>query len=465
MSTRRKFIIAIVASTLFMQNLDTTILSTAIPEMARSLRTEPVRLHWAITGYLGSLAVFMPVSGWLADRFGTRKIFQLSVAIFTIASLASAFAPTLGWLVLARIAQGVGGAMMVPVARLALLREVPKTELISAMSWVSIPALLGPVLGPPVGGFIVTYWSWHWIFGLNLPVGAVGLVLGAMFLDDVKGGEVAPFDITGFVLLSTGLVVLIVALDTFGMDVLPLWANWLAVVFGLVVVTAYAFHSRRTPSPILSLSLLRVPTFSASVLGGGLFRSGLGAVPFLIPLLLQTSLGYSPLEAGSTTLAMSVGALTMKFAAERLIKRLGFRHTLTWSALLSAVFVAACMCFTPSTYAVVIFVVLMVGGFFRSLTLTALNSIAYADLNPKQISQSTGFVAVVQQLSVAAGVAISAALLDYVGDSDGVLRYQDFAIPFGVVAILMATPLIQFLMLPPDAGSEVSGKGKNSKEP
>jgi EmrB/QacA subfamily drug resistance transporter len=471
MPQHNRIITVVVASALFMQNLDSTVLGTALATIAGSLRTDPVRLHMAMTGYLLSLAVFMPVSGWLADRWGARTVFRLAVAIFTLASVGCAFAPTLGWLVAGRVVQGAGGAMMLPVARLALLRAVPKDQLINAMAWVSIPALVGPVLGPPVGGFIVTYWSWPWIFGINVPIGIAGMVLASLVMDDTREEQPGRFDLVGAVLVGASFAGLMLGFETIGDALMPRWANLLAVLIGLAAMATYIGHARRTPNPVLDLSLLKVPTFYAATVGGGLFRIGIGALPFLLPLMLQAGFGYTPLASGMTTFAAAMGALTMKFGAERLINRFGFRRTLIWNAFISAFFLAACMFFTPSTPVWLIFAVLLVGGFFRSLTFTAVNTIAYAELEPRRMSRATAFAAVAQQLSLSIGIGLAATLLDLVRGGETVPTAHDFVVPFAVVGLAVALSAIQFAMLSPDAGNEVASRrrpadaGRGSSEP
>jgi EmrB/QacA subfamily drug resistance transporter len=453
--TNRTVVILIVASSLLMQNLDSTVLGTALTTIAADFGTDPVRLHMAMTGYLLSLAVFMPLSGWVADRFGTRNVFCAAVAIFTLASIACAFAPSLPWLVSGRVVQGIGGAMMLPVARLALLRAVPKHELIGAMAWVSLPALAGPVLGPPVGGFIVTYWDWSWIFWINVPVGVLGIVLAIVFMDDAREEHVPPLDLTGFLLIGFGFSGLILGFETIGEGLLPRWVNLLAVLVAAAAIAAYVGHARRAAAPVLDLSLLRIPTFFASVVGGGVVRIGIGALPFLLPLMLQVGFGYSPLDSGLITLAAALGAIAMKLGAESLIRRYGFRRTLIWNTLLSAVSLIVLMLFTPATPAWVIFVVLLVGGFFRSLTFTALNTLVFADIEQRRMSQAAGFSAVVQQLSLAMGVGLGAMLLN-LARAGQEPRPEDFLAPFAVIGLIVAISAVQFTRLSPDAGNAVS---------
>ena len=458
MQKHNRIIAMIVACALFMQAVDSTVLGTALASIADSFGADPVRLHMTMTGYLLSLAVFMPLSSWLADRFGTRTIFRLAVALFTLSSVACAFAPSLPWLVAGRMVQGIGGAMMLPVARLALLRSVPKTQLINAMAWVSIPALIGPIIGPPLGGFIVTYASWPWIFWVNVPIGLIGIVLATIYMDDMREEAVPPIDFTGFLLVGIGISGLVLGFETIGDALLPRWVNLLAVLLGLASLALYMGHARRVAAPIIDLSLLKVRTFFAGVVGGALFRVGIGAIPFLLPLMLQVGFGYSPLESGLTTLAGAIGAISMKVGAERIIRRFGFRTTLIWNAIFSAASLAVCVLFSAETALWVIFVVLLVGGFFRSLTFTALNVITYAELEQERMSRATAFSTIVQQLSLSVGVGLAAMILTLSRAPGAEPQAVDFILPFTVVGAVVALSAFIFAALPADAGNEVANR-------
>ena len=299
----------IVACALFMENLDATVLSTALPAIARDLHQSPIQLKLALTSYLLTLAVFIPASGWVADRFGTRIIFRLAILIFALGSALCGLADSFGTLVAARAFQGIGGAMMVPVGRLVILRTIPRSELVGALAWLTIPALLGPVLGPPVGGFITTYFHWRWIFWINLPMAVLGMVLATLFVPNVRGETISRFDYLGFVLSGIGLAGLVsasAALDAAGV---PLWIVVVLFVVGSILVVLYVFHARRTASPILDLRLLRYPTFRAGIVGGSFFRIGVGAIPLLLPLQLQLGFGMTPLNSGLLTFVAAVGAI------------------------------------------------------------------------------------------------------------------------------------------------------------
>ena len=449
----------VVASALFMENMDSTVIATSLPAMAVDLGTDPVFLKLAFTSYLLSLAVFIPVSGWLADRFGARTVFQAAIAVFVAASIGCAVAGSVAELVAARALQGVGGAMMVPVGRLILLRTVPKARLVQALAWLTIPALVAPLVGPPLGGFITTFFHWRWIFWINVPVGLLGLALSAAFMPNLRADAVPPLDWRGFGLSAVALSSLIFGFTVAGRDTLPPGAAPGLMVLGAVTAWVYVRHARRSAAPILELRLLAVDTFRSSVLGGGLFRIGMGAIPFLLPLMLQIAFGLDPFQSGSLTFVAAAGALAMKFVAAPILRRLGFRRVLTWNALLCAGFLLSYSLFTEDTAHWIIIAVLLVGGFARSLQFTSLNALAYADLAPRQLSQATGFVSVAQQFSLSAGVAFAALVLEVTREvrGDASLVTADFAAAFVAIALVSALAAAVHWRLAPDAGQEVSG--------
>jgi MFS family permease len=349
---------------------------------------------------------------------------------------------------------------MTPVGRLVLLRSVDKSALVNAMAWVTIPALIGPVIGPPLGGFITTYASWHWIFLINIPIGLLGIFMALKFIDPIKSDEREPFDLYGMVLAGLGLAGIAFGLSVAGLNLLP-WSTIAALVAGgSISMTLYVIHARRTGSPVLDFSLLNLPTLRAAILGGFLFRLGIGALPFLLPLLMQIGFGLSPFRSGLVTFASSLGAMGMKTLAARLIRTFGFRNLMTVNAIVSAVFLAACALFTVSTPLLIIMIILVVGGFFRSLEFTAINTVAYADVEPPQMSRATTLVSVNQQLAVSAGVAVGAASvettmwLSHVSE----LNATVFAPAFVVVALTSAVSSFFFWQMPADAGHEISGR-------
>ena len=449
----------IVACALFMQNLDSTVIATALPAIAASLHEEPLRLNLAITSYLLSLAVFIPLSGWMADRFGARPVFCLAIAVFTLGSAGCGLADDLPELIAARIVQGMGGAMMVPVGRLVLLRTVPKADLVRALAFLSMPALLGPVIGPPLGGFIVTYSSWRWIFYINLPVGVLGIVLGQLFIADLREKNVGPLDLRGFVLAGVGLAGLTFGLEAVGRGALPVTVVGGLIVGGAICAALYVLHARHASYPIIDLALMRIPTFAASIYGGSLFRIGIGAMPFLLPMLLQVGFGMNALGSGLLTFASAAGAMTMRLTATPVIRLVGFRRVLIGNSVISSLFLVGYGFFGPSTPHSIIFIALLIGGFFRSLQFTCVNTIAYADVEPALMSRATSLASMAQQLSVSFGVGIGALLLHLtmMARGDATLAAGDFPFTFFAVAVMSLASVFLFIPLAPEAGAEVSG--------
>jgi EmrB/QacA subfamily drug resistance transporter len=450
----------VVACALFMENLDSTVLATALPEIARSLGESPLHLNLAITSYLLSLAIFIPVSGWIADRFGARRVFCAAIVVFTSSSIACGFADSFWSLVAARVAQGIGGAMMVPVGRLVLLRNVSKAELVGALALVTIPALVGPIVGPPLGGFITTYLSWRWIFWINVPIGVAGIVLALILIPNAREERPPAFDWRGFALAAAGLAAVMMGFETVGRDLLPAPAVGALIAIGAAALVLYVLHARRRAHPVLDLALLRIGTFRAAVFGGFLFRVGVGAIPFLLPLLLQVGFGMNPLQSGMLTFAAAVGALTMKLTAKRILRRFGFRNVLVVNAVISAASIAACALFEATTPGAVILAVLLIGGFFRSLEFTSINALAYADVPRERMSRATSFASVGQQLSLSIGVGLGALILHTVvslrGGAEAIAA--DFAPAFAIIGAVSASAALVFWRLPPGAGAEVSGR-------
>jgi EmrB/QacA subfamily drug resistance transporter len=454
----RYFVTLIVAVALFMETMDSTVIATSLPAIAADLGQDPIALKLALTSYLLSLAVFIPLSGWVADRFGARTVFRAAIVVFTLGSALCGFAQGLPDFVLYRILQGMGGAMMVPVGRLVILRMVPKSELISALAWLTIPALLGPVMGPPLGGFITTYISWRWIFWINIPVGVVGVILATYFVANVREEDMPPLDVKGFILSGIGLAGLAFGLTTIGQGLFPPSAVLGLIAVGGLGCWLYVRHARQAKAPLLDLNLLKIETFYASVVGGFLFRVGIGAMPFLLPLLFQLGFGMTPFQSGLLTVAGAIGAVTMKATAARILRRFGFRRVLLINALVSSLFLAASALFQPGVPLMVIFAVLLVGGFFKSLQFTSINTLAYADIEPKAMSRATSFASVVQQLSLSAGVAIGALILELerMGRHATNVEASDFTAAFVVVAAIAASSALIFVGLPQEAGASLS---------
>jgi EmrB/QacA subfamily drug resistance transporter len=454
----------IVACALFMENLDATVISTALPAIAQDLHQSPIQLKLALTCYLLTLAVFIPASGWFADRFGTRIVFRMAILVFALGSALCGFANSIQSLVAARALQGVGGAMMVPVGRLVILRTIPRSEFVDALAWLTIPALVGPVLGPPVGGFITTYFSWRWIFWINLPVAALGMILATLYVPNVKGERLSPFDYIGFVLSGIGLAALVAGSAAADVNGTPKWLVVGLFATGAGSVILYVFHARRTEAPILDLRLLRYSTFRAGIVGGSLFRIGIGALPLLLPLLFQLGFGMTPLSSGLLTFVAAIGAMGMKTAAGAILKRFGFRKVLALNSIISGALIAAPVFFTPVTPIWIMMSVLFIGGFFRSLQFTCINAISVAEVDQPEMSQATSLTSVFQQLALSIGVTVGASILQLslaIRHSETLVA-GDFPLAFLVVGAISLSSFVSFVRLPRDAGEEVAGRKRVS---
>ncbi|TIO36547.1 MFS transporter [Mesorhizobium sp.] len=450
----------ILAVALFMENMDSTVIATSLPAIAVDIQTSPVALKLALTAYLVSLAVFIPISGWMADRFGAKNVFRAAIAVFIVGSVACAVSNSLPAFVVSRFVQGIGGAMMTPVGRLVLVRATPKSELVAAMSWLSIPALVGPLVGPPVGGFITTYFTWHWIFLINVPIGLIGIWLATRFLPETESIQTPPLDFIGFVLSGLAASGIVFGLSVVSLPALPPIAGFLTVAVGLMSAALYLLHARRARTPLLALELFRNQVFRASVLGGGLFRIGIGAVPFLLPLMFQIGFGLTPFQSGMITFVAAVGAIGMKFVTALIFRVAGFRRVLISGSLIAAASIAINGLFTPETPYLLILAALLVGGFIRSMFFTGINALAYAEISTADTSRATPIAAVFQQLSIALGVALAGGILEVSTTiHGGPLMLNDFHIAFFIVAAVSAAASLSFLRLAPDAGNAVSGHG------
>ncbi len=450
-----------IAAALLMENIDSGVIATSLPQIARDLGEDPVTLKLALTSYLLSLAVFIPISGWVADRFGARNVFRVAIIIFTVASIWCGYSNSLEHMVMARALQGVGGSMMIPVGRAILLRAIPREQIVNAMVYLTVPALVGPLIGPPLGGFITEYFDWRWIFWVNVPVGIIGVALATAFMPNVREDVRVPLDVLGFFLSGIGLSALIFGLTSFSGRLMSGAVAPAMAALGVVCLVAYYFHARRHPYPILKLDLLHIPTFRVSVLGGAMFRIGAGAIPFLLPLLLQLVFGFDPFASGSITFVSAVGAMSMKFVVQPILRRFGFRTILLWNSIIAALFVLVNGFFTATTPMWLLMTILLFGGFFRSLQFTSLNAVAYSDMPQADVSQASTLSSAIQQTSIAAGVAFAAFTLETVRDfrGDGVLVQQDFTIAFCLIAAVTAISVLVFRTMPADAGAAVSGHG------
>lgn len=455
-----------VATALFMENVDGTVISTSLQAIAGDFYIEPLSLKLALMSYMISLAIFIPISGWVADKFGAKTVFRSALCVFMVGSLACATAGSLEWFVIARFLQGMGGAMMVPVGRLILLRSVPKQEVVQALATLTIPALVGPVIGPPLGGFITTYFHWRWIFIINLPVAFLGLVLASIFFENIREEEIPPLDFIGFLLSGFGLALVMLGLATGGRHMMPVGVSILCGIIGLICCAGYLLHSRRVAHPVLKLELLQIKTFRSSVIGAVFFRIGVGAIPFLLPLMLQVGFGLSPLQSGLLTFISAFGALCSKTVAARILRYFGFRTVLVVNAFIASLFLAAPGLFTPMTPHWLIMLILFIGGCFRSMQFTSLNALAFADISKRDMSYATSFSAMMQQVSLSLGVTVGAFGLELsqFARGDSQILASDFLPAFFIVAAISAISGFGFMRLTPDAGSEMSGHTRNSRK-
>ncbi|MFN3508769.1 MAG: MDR family MFS transporter [Allorhizobium sp.] len=448
----------ILAVALFMEQMDSTVIATALPTIASDLGVGPITLKLALTSYMVALAIFIPVSGWMADRHGAKRVFRAAIVVFMLGSLLCAVSDSLITFVASRFLQGMGGAMMTPVGRLVLLRTTKKSELVSAMALLTIPGLLGPITGPPVGGFITTFFSWHWIFLINIPIGLLGLWLSSVYLPEIEPIETAHIDWKGFILSSLAASGLVFGLSVMSLPALPVSVGAVATVIGVVSIVLYILHARRHPAPLLDLSLFADRSFRASIIGGTLFRIAAGATPFLLPLMLQLGFGMTAFESGMTTFIAAVGAISTKFIARRAFAAAGFRNLLIFSGLFGAITTGANAFFTPATPLALIMAILLLGGFCRSFFFTGVNTLGYAEIEDRAASQATSLTSVLQQVSLALGVAVAASILEASTRlSGGDLSLGDFHVAFAVVAGLSLFSIVPFFRLPRDVGAAVSG--------
>jgi EmrB/QacA subfamily drug resistance transporter len=452
----------ILAVALFMENMDSTVIATSLPAIAADIGAEPISLKLALTAYFVALAIFIPLSGWMADKFGAKNVFRAAIVVFMAGSICCAFSDSLLTFVLSRFLQGMGGSMMTPIARLVLVRSTKRSELVSAMAWLTMPALIGPITGPPLGGFLTTYYSWHWIFWINIPIGILGLILITRFLPDVDDGRNArPIDVPGLCLTAITFAGVLFGFSVISLPAIPVYVGYGSIVLGAVAGMLYLRHARRTQYPILDPQMFRLPLFRSAIVGGSLFRIGLGAFPFLMPLMLQLSFGLSPFESGLTTFIAAFGAIVSKFGVQRLYRAFGFPRTLMLLALLGSVFLAINGFFTPGTPHWLLMGALFVGGLCRSFFFTGLNALVFADVDEAHASQATAINAVAQQLSVAGGIAVAGGSLEFTSSllHGGELELGDFHIAWFAVSVVAILSAVTFFRLPPDAGSDVSGHG------
>lgn len=457
----RILIPVVVAIAFLMEQLDSTIITTAIPDMARSLSTTPVRLNLAVTAYVLTLAVFIPLSGWFADRFGARRVFILALAIFTAGSALCGVAESFAMLVATRVLQGIGGAMMTPVGRLILLRSFPRRELVTAMTYMTFPAILGPVIGPLLGGLLTTYSSWRWIFYVNLPFGLAGMLLAARFMEEVPGDPAADFDFPGFLLFGCGIALLQVAMESVGRLTLP--AAEIAGLFLAAAALLFAFgrYARRIPMPVVDLSLFRERTFAVGTLAGGFCRIAMNGTPFLLPLMLQVGFGMSAIGSGSLTFIGSGGAIIVRLFIARLLRSLGFDRVLIGSAIAGSAVLAGFALLGPGTPRWLIGAYVLLFGLTRSTQFMTSNTLSYSDTPSERLSRATSLGGLIQQLTVSFGVSLSAVLLGLLNLHGHALTPARFHEVFLLTALLPLLAIPGFRRLRPEDGAQVSGYRRN----
>lgn len=455
----------ILAVALFMEQMDSTVIATSLPAIAADIGTDPIALKLALTAYFVALAIFIPLSGWMADRFGAKNIFRLAIFVFMLGSLACSFSFSLESFVISRFFQGIGSSMMTPVGRLLLVRSTPRNELVSAMAWLTVPALIAPVTGPLIGGFLTTYLSWHWIFWINIPIGIAGIILAGIFLQVPDERTPRPVDLIGFLIASVAFSGTVFGLSVISLPALPIIYGYLTIAVGVTAGIFYFLHAKRTPYPLLDPKLLRHRYFRSSIKGGSLFRVGVGAIPFLLPLMLQLGFGLTPFQSGAITFVSAIGAIVSKFLTEWLYARFGFPRVLGLAAIFGGLLIAAQGMFTATTPVPIMMAVLVGGGVLRSVFFTGSNALGYADVSDEEASQATAIVAVCQQLSVAFGVAVAGGILEVSSRfTGGHLSVLNFQIAFFTVGALSALASVVYLTLPKNAGADVSGHRRYIKE-
>jgi EmrB/QacA subfamily drug resistance transporter len=453
----------LVAGAFFMENLDGTVIATALPQMGRSFHVNPVDLNIGMTAYLLMLAVFIPISGWVADRFGARSVFVSAIAVFTASSILCGLSTGFWQFTAARVIQGIGGAMMVPVGRLVVLRTTEKHNLMRAMVYITWPGLVAPVVGPPVGGFITTYASWHWIFFLNVPLGVLAMALAALWITNLREDRAKPFDWIGFALSSTACVSFMYGLELIGRQNTPWLTTGLFLGCGGGLGTLAVVHLRRAPAPLIDLSSLKIKTFAVTLGGGSLFRMAISVSPFLLPMMFQVGFGLDAFQSGLLMLALFAGNLGMKTVTSPVLRRYGFRSVLIVNGILAALGILACSALAPQTPRIVIIAVLFANGLFRSMQFTSLSTLAFADVPKSELSSATSFFSMVMQMTMGMGVALGAIALRLAALLDrhrgGIPSATEFRVAFALVSLLAFVAVIDCFSLAPEAGAAVTGHG------
>lgn len=454
----------LVAGAFFMENLDATVIVTALPQMAKDFGVHPVDMNIGVSAYILTLTVFIPASGWIANRFGTRNVFSMALVLFTLASVLCSASVSLGTFTAARMLQGFAGALMVPVGRLVVLKNTQKSDLIRAIATITWPGLVAPILGPPLGGFITTYTSWHWIFILNVPLGVVALLFARRLIPQIPGEKGVPFDVTGFVLTGIACLGLIFGLDKFNegnIDWIPFAMIGAALMTGALAI----WHSKRAAYPLLPLN---IKSYAVTIYGGSLFRVAIGALPFLLPLMFQLAYGMSAFDAGLLVLSVFAGNLAMKPFTSAILHRFRFKSIMLVNGLLNSVTIFACALLTPQVPTALTLLLLFASGMTRSMQFTALNTLAFSQVPAGQMSGANTLFNTAQQLSTGLGIAIGALSLRIAGHflpASDTLQIDTFHIAFIIIGLFSLAGTLDSLTLDKTAGDEIRRKKESVTRP
>lgn len=454
-----------VAVAFFMQALDTTAVNTAVPAMAKTFGTDIIHISSGITSYLIALAIFVPISGWIADRYGTRRVFCTAIVLFILASLLCGISQTLSQFVVFRIFQGMAGAMMTPVGRLLVLKTTPKEDLVVAMNYITLPALVAPILGPLFGGYLTTYWSWHWIFLLNIPFSILCIILAIRYIpEDEKGMAIKPkLDFVGFVLSGLGLAGFMYGVESFSKEGLSYWLSFLILFVSLSLLFFNYRHSRHISNPLIDYSVLRIKTFKTTIFTGTISRMVIGVAPYLVPLMFQIGFGLNPFQAGLLFVATMVGNLTMKSVTVYIVRRFPFRNILLVNGVFIALFSFITAFLLPTTPVYLIVLVMFLSGLSRSMQFTSITTLAFSDIPQNRMTSANSFYSTIQQMSSGMGIAIGAVSLRFSsmwhGGEHGEYDLADFRISFIFISILAFVHLFGYTKLSATDGDSVRVKG------
>ncbi|WP_144109235.1 MFS transporter [Paraburkholderia sp. BCC1886] len=458
----------IVAATFFMEYLDTTVIATALPQMAHSFGVGPNSLSLGMTAYMLALAIFIPVSGWVADRCGSRTVFFSAIGVFTVASVLCGLSQNVAEFTAARLLQGIGGAMMVPVGRLIVVRSTEKSKMMQAISTITWPAIAAPVIGPPVGGFITTYASWRWIFLLNVPFGLAAMAIALAMVPNLRGSERKPLDIVGLLLSAASLTAILYGAELASQVGESPWVAGALIVVGLLLGVVAFRHAKRHPHPLIDVSTLKIPTFSVTVVTGSFTRIGIGAVPYLMPLLFQLGFGLSAFKSGLLLLASAVGNLGMKALTTRILQRYGFRMVSIVDVAVAGISIVACGLLTPDVPLLLVLFVVFVYGVTRSMQFSTLATLAYADVAPSQMSGASTLWSAAAQMTIGLGIAFGAVSLRAAaflnGENTGRLfTLADFRLAFLCAGVLTLISVLGYVGLAHDAGQSIGGGSRNQE--